>query len=101
MTRPTSPTTFANLAEYTEPDLYDLAAYRNVFLLLPSPNRGESLQILRKRDVEPPSDLNFDFNRHFLAHHGYYDLAKFTVYTQGRTPTETCAEIVALVDGNA
>jgi shikimate kinase len=77
-----------------------LAAYRNVFLLLPSPDRGESLQILQQRDAEPPSDLNFDFNGHFLAHHGYYDLAKFTVYTKGRTPTETCLEIVALVDGN-
>jgi shikimate kinase len=73
-----------------------LAAYRNVFLILPSPDRVESLQILRERDEEPPSDLNFDFNAHFLAHHGYYDLAKFTVYTKGRTPTETCAEIVAL-----
>jgi shikimate kinase len=78
-----------------------LAAYRNVFLLLPSADRGESLQILQQRDSEPPSDLNFDFNGHFLAHHGYYDLAKFTVYTKGRTPTETCAEIVALINDNA
>jgi shikimate kinase len=73
-----------------------LAPYRNVFLILPSPDRVESLQILRERDEEPPSDLNFDFNAHFLAHHGYYDLAKFTVYSKGRTPEETCAEILAL-----
>ena len=76
-----------------------LAAYRNVFLILPSPDRRESLQILRERDEEPPSDLNFDFNAHFLAHHGYYDLATFTVYTKGRTPSESCAEIMALARG--
>jgi hypothetical protein len=73
--------------------------HHNVFLILPSPDRAESLQILRQRDENPPSDLNFDFNGHFLAHHGYYDLAKFTVYTKGRTPAETCAEILALANG--
>ena len=76
-----------------------LAAYRNVFLILPSPDRAESLQILRERDQDPPSDLNFDFNAHFLAHHGYYDLAKFTVYTKGHSPAESCAEILALAAG--
>jgi hypothetical protein len=40
--------------------------------------------------------LNFDFNAHFLAHPGYYALAKFIVYTKGRTPAESCAEILAL-----
>jgi shikimate kinase len=74
-----------------------LVAYRNVFLILPSPDQAESLQILQKRDQDPPSDLNFDFNAHFLAHHGYYDLAKFAVYTKGRSPAETCAEILELV----
>jgi hypothetical protein len=75
-----------------------LAPYRNVFLLLPSPDRVESLQILRERDEEPPTDLNFDFNAHFLAHHGYYDLAKHIVYTKDRTPSESCAEILALAN---
>jgi len=55
--------------------------------------------MLRERDQEPPQDLNFDFNAHFLAHHGYYDLAKFTVYTKGRSPEETCVEILALALG--
>ena len=76
-----------------------LAPYRNVFLILPSPDRVESLQILRERDQNPPNDLNFDFNDHFLTHHGYYDLAKFTVFTKGRSPEETCAEILALAHG--
>ena len=73
-----------------------LASYPNVFLVLPSRDLNESLQILRERDTQPPADLNFDFNRHFLKHHTYYDLAKFTVYTAGKTPEETCEEILRL-----
>jgi len=76
-----------------------LAPYRNVFLILPSPDRAESLRMLSERDQEPPQDLNFDFNAHFLAHHGYYDLTKFTLYTKGRSPEETCVEILALAFG--
>ena len=76
-----------------------LVPYRNLFLLLPSPDLTRSQQILQERDPNPPSDLNFDFNEHFLTHHGYYDLAKYTVYTEGKTPSEICAEILALVRG--
>ena len=73
-----------------------LAPYRNVILLLPSADKTESLRILEERDREPPSDLNFDFNAHFLDQHSYYDLARFTVYTKDKTPDETCAEILTL-----
>lgn len=71
-----------------------LAPYPYVFLLLPSPDATRSLQILHDRDSAPPSDMNFDFNAHFLAHHGYHDLAKVTIYTEAKTPAETCAEIL-------
>ncbi len=73
-----------------------LQPYRNVILLLPSPDKAESLRILTERETDPPNDLNFDFNAHFLDQHSYYDLAKFIVYTKGKTPEETCAEILAL-----
>lgn len=73
-----------------------LTPYRNVVLLLPSTDREESLRILAARDTSPPADLSFDFNRHFLHHSTYYALAKFTVYTAGRTPGETCDEILEL-----
>jgi len=75
-----------------------LAAYRNVVLLLPSPDVAESLRILRQRDADPPSDLNFDFNAHFLHHHGYTDLAQFTVYTAGHSPQATCDEILRMIE---
>jgi shikimate kinase len=74
-----------------------LAPYPNVFLLLPSPDREESLRILGERDQAPPADLNFDFNRHFLQHPSYYELARHTIYTAGRTPEETRDEIMGLL----
>ncbi len=73
-----------------------LALYPNVFLVLPSSDLGESLQILKTRDTHPPADLNFDFNRHFLEHRAYQELAKHTVFTKGRSPEETRDEILGL-----
>jgi adenylate kinase family enzyme len=72
-----------------------LACYPNVVLLLPSPNTEETLRILIERDPNSPADLTFDINAHFLQHHTYYDLAKFTIYTQGKSPEESCHEILA------
>jgi adenylate kinase family enzyme len=75
-----------------------LASYRSVVLLLPSRDTVESIRILRERDTDPPSVLNFDFNAHFLCHHGYTDLAKFTVYTAGHSPQATCDEIMRMIE---
>jgi shikimate kinase len=74
-----------------------LAPWSNIILLLPSPEREESLRILHQRDFNPPSDLVFDYNAHALDHHTYYDLARHTVYTAGKTPEESCAEILRLI----
>ncbi len=74
-----------------------LADYPNVVLLLPSQDLETSLNILAERDPNPPRDLNFDLLRHFLTHHTYYDLAKITVFTAGKTPQQTCQEILERV----
>jgi shikimate kinase len=71
-----------------------LAGYPYVVLLLPSPNVEESARILAERDQNPPADLTFDLTTHFLRHHTYYDLAKFTLYTQGKSPLVSCNEIL-------
>jgi shikimate kinase len=76
-----------------------LADYANVVLLLPSADIDESRRILAARDANPPADLTFDLNARFLKHHTYYDLARITVYTQGKTPEETCQEILERVKG--
>lgn len=67
--------------------------YNNVVLLLPSPNLNESVQILKERN-EGIHDTIHEINEHFVRHPANSQLAKFTVYTQGKTPEETCEEII-------
>jgi shikimate kinase len=74
-----------------------LNPYPNIFLILPSPDLEESLQILKNRDSNPPEDLNFDLNRYFLEHRAYYILAKHSVFTKGKLPEETRDEILNIV----
>jgi shikimate kinase len=74
-----------------------LAPYPNVYLILPSEDEEESLQILKDRDTYPPTDLNFDFNRRFLEHGAYQSLAKHVIYTKGKTPEETRDQILELL----
>ncbi len=73
-----------------------LEPYRNVVLILPSPEREESIQILNERNGGIFSN-GVDFNEHFVKHHSNYDLAKFIVYTKGKSPEETCDDILKLV----
>lgn len=75
-----------------------LAPYSHVILLLPSPDTNESLQILNARNTYD-SDSQREVNEHFVRHHSNYDLAKLIVYTQGKTPDETCDEIINWLRG--
>lgn len=74
-----------------------LALYPNVFLLLPSPNEDESVRILNQRNENMPDGIR-NINKHFVRHSSNYELAKFTVYTQSKTPEETCSEILQLIE---
>src|SRR5262245_29179040 len=80
-----------------------LAPYRNVVLLLPSPDLDESAAILGERTSQIAwlnrirEQNGFDMNERFLRHHSNFDLAKFIVYTKGKTLTETRDEILTLV----
>jgi shikimate kinase len=67
-----------------------LTPYRNLVLLLPSPDNNESFRILSERLEEA-----IDLNRHFIEHHSNDDLATITVYTDGKTPETTRDEIIA------
>ena len=73
-----------------------MAPYPYVILILPSPDKEKSVQILNERTGRVVS-AGFDFHEHFVKHHSNYDLAKHIVYTEGKTPAETCAEIVEIV----
>lgn len=76
-----------------------LAPYPNIILLLPSPDMDESVRILNQRTSDLPGAFGQGFNWHeyFLGQARYYQLAKHIVYTHGKTPEETCDEIMALV----
>ena len=75
-----------------------LAPYPYVILILPSPDKEKSVKILNERTGGVVSE-GFDFHEHFVTHHSNYDLAKHIVYTEGKTPEETCAEIVEIITG--
>jgi len=74
-----------------------LLPYKYVILLLPSPDLDESINILNERE-EFLREMKLNINEHFIKHHSNYVLAKYTVYTKEKTPKETCAEILGLIN---
>lgn len=70
-----------------------LEPYKNVILLLPSPDLDESVKILTDLFGEDISG-GIKYNEHLVKHHSNHDLAKIVVYTKGKTPEETCDEIL-------
>jgi energy-coupling factor transporter ATP-binding protein EcfA2 len=78
-----------------------LAGFPNVILLLPSPDVDESVRIMKERLRADEPDIGekgletiAQINRLFIEHPSNASLATMTVYTAGKTPAETCAEIV-------
>lgn len=83
----------AGQSVYEEPHLLKqvrdlLSPYPNVVLLLPCEDKKEALEILAKR-------TEFEHNSLFLDNTCNEELAKIVVYTNGKTPDETCDEIIS------
>ena len=76
-----------------------LAPLPNVILILPSPDLDESIEILNERtkDLTGSYGQGFNWNEYFVRHPSNYELAKFTVYTKGKTPNETCDQIIRMI----
>lgn len=70
----------------------------NVVLLLPSPGPCESREVLASREPSL-SEIKPDINEFFLTHPSNRRLAKFIVYTNGKSPEQTCEDILRLVQG--
>ena len=70
-----------------------LAPYKNVVLLLPFPDRAESLRFLDERTGWGGKERNI--NRNLLSHRSNYELATLTVYTANRTPDDIADEILS------
>lgn len=78
-----------------------LAPFPHVIYLRPAPDIEMSIRHLaqRLRQAEPDSsdefvELIMSFNRYFMEHPSNARLATLTVYSDGKTPTETAGEIV-------
>ena len=77
-----------------------LAAYPNVFLLLPSPDLETCAEILAERNANNPWLQGFvqkngwNPNEFFLRHPSNVSVARHILYTEGKSPEQTCDEIV-------
>jgi len=75
------------------------APYPFIVLLMPSPDKDESIRILNGRTSHIPDEQR-QINEHFVRHHSNYDLAKYSVYTKDKTPEQTCDEVLEWVRSN-
>lgn len=73
--------------------------YPYVILLMPSPDREESIQILHARNLYASKE-QWAVNEIFVRHHSNYDLAKHVVYTKDKTPEQTSDEVLQWARGN-
>lgn len=83
-----------------------LSSVDHVILLLPSPDLDKSTKILNARFTKLLEDeigeVDLDvlkMNENFVKHPSNSKLASATVYTEGKSPEETCEEIVQLISG--
>ena len=89
---------------YEDDDLFEqvsglFSPFPYVILLLPSPDLDESIQLLHSSNSYTSDEL-WVVNEHFVRHHSNYDLAKYTAYTKGKTPEQTCDEILQYLRSN-
>ena len=82
-----------------------LEPFPHVFLILPSKDLDQSVDILNRRfrelllrEVGQVDERLMALNEHFIRHPSNWTLAKHVVYTQGCTPEETCLEIVRVIE---
>jgi hypothetical protein len=73
----------------------------NVILLLPSTDPDEAAAILKERFIEQgkqegsePSPQTLEMVEHFIKHPSNQRLAKWVVYTYGKSAEQTCDEII-------
>ena len=72
-----------------------LSPFRNVVLILPSADEDESIEVLANRIQSASQDVH-ELNAHFVRHHSNRILAKYVIYTNGKTPEETAEEVIQL-----
>lgn len=71
-----------------------LAPYERIFLLMPTSDPETAIKILRERnklEADEP-DLNELYFQN--GNRTFWELAKHVLYTEGKTPEETCEEVL-------
>jgi hypothetical protein len=80
-----------------------LAPYAHVVLLLPTPDLDRSIALLRERSAREQGWEwrvdEYDFIAHWVSDPCNAELATHTVYTEDKTPEQTCAEIIGICAG--
>jgi hypothetical protein len=93
----------AGHTHYEDPVMFDrvqraIASCPNVILLLPSANLDRSIWLLKERCRSKRGDDwvkdGYDFIEHWVKDSCNHDLATLTIFTEGKTPMETCQEII-------
>ncbi len=79
-----------------------LAPFTNVVRILPSSGTEKSIQVLQQRSSHllGTNAQGFDWSTFFVNHEQNQLLAKYEVYTEGKSPAETCAEIISLTQAH-
>jgi hypothetical protein len=95
-------------SHFMTPALFDrarraLEPFPYVVLLLPDPDPAQSVAVLRERcrafGLRDWRDDRCDLIERWVTDGCNQDLATLTVYTRGRTPAQTCEEILTAVSG--
>ncbi|HEX8220490.1 MAG TPA: shikimate kinase [Chloroflexia bacterium] len=86
------PARFARIKALLDP-------YPNVVLILPSPDLDRSISVLRERTRDRPGadfffNSEFDYFNYWVKSPCNFELAKLTVYTEGKTPEQTASEVL-------
>ncbi|MED3820270.1 shikimate kinase [Priestia megaterium] len=75
-----------------------LKPYQSLFLLLPSVDKEESIQILHQRLHQITDDKDvFELNKHFVTHPSNQKLAKQTIYTKEKSADTVAEEIISCI----
>jgi shikimate kinase len=91
---------------YEDPVLFErvqaaLEPYSHIILILPTPDLDTSVTLLNarfasllQREVGAVNPELLKLNETFTKHPSNHQLAKMTIYTEGKTPDETAEEII-------
>jgi len=74
----------------------------SIRIVLPSADLDRSVSLLRQRSVEERNTDwihdGYDFIEHWVKDDSNHELATSTIFTDGKTPAETCEEILTVLE---